>query len=130
MSCQFPEWIEDSLIVGLSASRTFDPEGNCQKQTVDLTNLNEVVKLTKKEEVDTFSSQIIHGQMKTLLLGNNMHVMTQSLKEGDEPHLPHGLSVVNTYANVISGSMWVAVVVETWWLPWSLLPRVLKLPKW
>ena len=49
--------------------------------------------------------------MKTLLLGNNMHVMTQSLKGGDG-HLPHGLSVVNTYTEVISGSKQVAVVVK------------------
>ena len=71
---------------------------------MDLTDLNEAVKTTKREEVDAFSSKIIHGQMKTLLLGNNMHVMTQSLKGGDGPHLPHGLSVVNTYTKVISGS--------------------------
>ena len=51
--------------------------------------------------------------MKTLLLGNNMHVMTQSLKVGDGPHLPPGLSVVNMYTKVISGSKWVAVVVKT-----------------
>ena len=81
-------------------------------QTVDPTDLNEVVKTTKKEEVDAFSSKIINGQMKTLLLGNNMHVMTQSLKGGDGPHLPHGLSVVNTYTKVISGSKRVAVVVK------------------
>ena len=81
-------------------------------QAVDPTDLNEVVKTTKKEEVDAFSSKIIHGWMKTLLLGNNMYVMTQSLKGGDGPHLPHGLSVVNTYTEVISGSRWVVVVVK------------------
>ena len=54
-------------------------------QTVDPTNLNEVVKKTKKEEIDAFSSKIIDGQTKTMLLGNNMHVMTQSLKGGDGP---------------------------------------------
>ena len=41
-----------------------------------------------------------------------MHVMTQSLKGGDGPHLPHGLSVVNMYTEVISRSKWVAVVVK------------------
>ena len=50
--------------------------------------------------------------MKTLLLGNNGHVMTQSLKGGDGSHLPHGLSVVNTYTKVISGSKQVAVVAK------------------
>ena len=73
-------------------------------QAVDPADLNEVVKTTKKEEVDTFLSKVMHGQMKTLLLGNNMHVMTQSLKGGDGPHLPHGLTVVNTYTKIISGS--------------------------
>ena len=82
-------------------------------QTVDLTDLNKVVKTTKKEEVDTFLSKIIQGQTKTLLLGNNMHIMTQSLKEDDGPHLPHGLSVVNMYTEVISGSKWIAVVVKS-----------------
>ena len=52
-----------------------------------------------------FLSKIVHGQMKTLLLGNNIHVMTQ-------PHLPHGLSVMNTYTEVISGSKSVVVVVK------------------
>ena len=52
-------------------------------QTVeDLTNLKEAVKITEKEEIGSFSSKIIHGQMKTMLLENNMHVMTQALKRG------------------------------------------------
>ena len=41
-----------------------------------------------------------------------MHIMAQSLKGGDGPHLPHGLNVVNVYTKVISGSKWVAVVVK------------------
>ena len=57
-------------------------------QTVDPTGLNNVVKMTKKGEVDAFSSKIIHGQMKTLLLGNSMHVMTQSLKGVIDPTCP------------------------------------------
>ena len=71
-------------------------------QTVDATNLKETVKMTKKEEIDAFLSKIIHGQMRTMLHGNNMYVMTQALKGGDGPHLLHGLSVVNTYIKVIS----------------------------
>ena len=81
-------------------------------QAVDLTDLKEAVKMTKKEEIDAFSSKIIHGQMKTMLLRNNMHVMTQALKGGDGPCLPLGLCVVNTYTEVISGSKQVAVVVK------------------
>ena len=94
-------------------SQTFDSEGNCQNYTVGPTVLNEAVKMTKKEEVGTFSSKIMHGQTKILLLGNNIHVMTQFLKRGDGPLLPHGLSVVNMYTKVTSGSKQVAVVVKS-----------------
>ena len=41
-----------------------------------------------------------------------MHVMTLSLKGGDGPHLPHGLSVVNTYTEVTSASKHVVVLVK------------------
>ena len=54
--------------------------------TGDPTNLNKVVKTTKREEIDTFSSKIIHGQTTTLLLGSNMHVKTQTLQGGDGPN--------------------------------------------
>ena len=81
-------------------------------QTVDLTNLYKVVKTIMEEEIDTFSSKIIHGQTKTMLLGNNMQVMMQSLKGSDGPHLPHGLSVVNTYTKVTTRGKKVAVVVK------------------
>ena len=99
-------------------------------QAVDPINLDEAFKTTMKEEGDAFSSKIIHGWMKTLLLGSNMHVVTQSLKRGDGPHLPHGMSVVNMYTEVISGSKWVAVVVQNWQQSQSLSPRALKWPKW
>ena len=49
-------------------------------QTVDPIDLKEAAKMTKKEEIDAFLSKIIHNQIKTMLLGNNMYVMTQALK--------------------------------------------------
>ena len=81
-------------------------------QIVDPNNLKEVVKMTKKEEIDAFTSKIIHSQTKTMILGKNMYVMTQSLRRGDGPYLPHSLSVMNMYNKVISGSKWVVVVVK------------------
>ena len=81
-------------------------------QTEDQTNLKEVVKMTNTEEVDTFLSKVMHIWMKTMLLRNNMNVMTQVLKKGDGPYLPPSMSVVNTYTKVISGSKWIAVVVK------------------
>ena len=81
-------------------------------QTVDLTNLNEAVKTTKREEIDAFSSKIIHGQIKTMLQDNNMHVMAQTLKEDDGPDLPHSFSFMNTYTKLAIGNKQVAVVVK------------------
>ena len=72
-------------------------------QPEQLTDMKVVVKMTKKDKIDAFSSKFIHGQTKTVLLGNNMHIMTQFIKGGDGPHLPHRLSVVNTYTKVTSG---------------------------
>ena len=94
-------------------SRTFDSGETAMHQIVDPSNLKETVKMTKKEEIDTFLSKIIHSQMKTMLLGNNMYVMTQVLKGDDGTHLPHCLSVVNMYTEVISGKKVVVVVVKT-----------------
>ena len=65
-------------------------------QTPGLTDLNEAVKTMKQEEIEAFSSKIVHGHIKTVLLGNNMYIMTQALEKGEEPCLPHGLSVGNT----------------------------------
>ena len=81
-------------------------------QIVNLTDLNEVVKMTKKEEVDVFLSKIIHGQTKNPAPGKQ-HECNDSISErGDGPYLPHGLSVVNTYTKVISGSKQVVVVMK------------------
>ena len=97
---------------------------------LDQTNLKEVVKTIKKEEVDAFSSKVLHGQIKTMLLRNNMHVMTQVLKEGVGPHMPHGLSVVNTYTKVFSGSKWVAVVVKNLMVFPITIAKGIKVARW
>ena len=81
-------------------------------QTLDLTNLNEALKVIKKEEIDAFSSWIIQARIKTIILGNNMHIMMQTLKRGDGLCLPHGLSVMNTYIQMTTRSNRVAVVVK------------------
>ena len=69
-------------------------------QTMDLTNLNEAVKTMKKENIDAFSSKILHTWTKTMSLGSNMHVMMQSLEEEEGCCLPHGWSVMNLYTEM------------------------------
>ena len=105
----------DELSTSLNRSRIAQLLACCQAELsiksdstalpkVDTTKLNEAVKTTKREEIDVYSSKIIHGQMKTLLLESNMHVMTQTLRGGNGTHLPHRLSVVTTYTKVTTGS--------------------------
>ena len=65
----------DELSVSLNGSRishllachqaelSFERE-TAANHTMDPTNLNEAFKMTKKEEIDTFSSKIIHTPMK------------------------------------------------------------------
>ena len=47
-----------------------------------------------------------------MFLSSNMHVMIQTLEEGDGPCLPHSLSIMNTYTKMTTGSKWVVVVVK------------------
>ena len=80
-------------------------------QTMGLTDLNEAVKMIKKEEIEAFLSKVIHAWTKTIFLGSNMHMM-QTPKGSDGCCLPHGLSVMNTYTEMTTGSKWVAVMVK------------------
>ena len=66
----------------------------------------------KLEEIDAFSSKVVHGCTKTVLLGNKMHVMIQAPGKGEEPSLPHGLSIVNTYTEMTTGSRQVTTVIK------------------
>ena len=45
-------------------------------------------------------------------LGSNVHVMMQALEERNGSHMPHGLSIFNTYTEMTTGSKRVAVVVK------------------
>ena len=49
---------------------------------------------------------------KTVLLGNNMYIMTQAPEKGEEPCLLHSLSMVNTYTEMTTGSRHVTVVIK------------------
>ena len=93
----------------------------------DLTDLDEAVKSMKWEEI-AFSSKIVYGHTKTVLLGNNMFIMTQAPEQGEEPCLPHGISMVNTYTKMTTGSRRVAVEVKTKQLYQLLSARATRLP--
>ena len=50
--------------------------------------------------------------MKTVLLGNNMYIMTQAPEKEEESCLPHGLSMVNAYTEMTTGNRHVTVVTK------------------
>ena len=81
-------------------------------QTMDLTDLNEAFKMIKKEDIEVFFIQDHTCQTKTTFLGSKMHMMMQTLEGDDGPCLSYGLSVMNTYMEMTTGSKWVAVVVK------------------
>ena len=144
----------DGLPVSLNVSRISHLLAGCQAELSlkndstaspmpDLTDLNEAVKTMKWEEIEAFSSKIVHGYIKMVLLGNNMYVMTQAPEKGKEPCLPHGLSMANTFTEIITGSRHVAVVIKnqtavpiiiskgikvTWVVPAQSLPPVEVMP--
>ena len=68
--------------------------------------------MTMWEEIEAFSSQIMHGHTKTVLWGNGMYMMTLTPEKGEERCLPHGLCVVNTYTKMTIGSKHVAIVIK------------------
>ena len=113
----------DELSVSLNGSRISHLLAGCKaeislkndtttSQIPGLTDLNEAVKTMKWEEIEAFSSKIVYGHTETVSLGNNMYVMTQAPKKGKEPCLPHGLSMVNTYTEMTTGSRHVTIVIK------------------
>ena len=78
----------------------------------DPTDFGKAVKTTKWKEIGAFSSKILVGHTKTVLLGNNMYIMTQAPEQGKEPCLPHGVSVTNTHIDMTTGSRCVAIAVK------------------
>ena len=63
----------------------------------DPIDLNKAMKTTEWGKIEAFSSKIIYGCTRTVL---------------QEPCLPHGISVVNTYTQMTTGSKHVAIVIK------------------
>ena len=70
------------------------------------------MKTTSQEEIEAFSSKIVHGHTKIVLLGNIMYIITQAWEKGEEPCLPHGLIMATTYTKMTTSSRHVAIVIK------------------
>ena len=104
--------------------------GTTANQNPSLTYLNEAVKTMIQEETEAFSSKIVRGHTKTVLLGNNMYVMTQAPGKGEEPCFPHDLSMVNTYTEMTTGSRCVAIVIKNQTAVPIIIGKGVKVTQW
>ena len=62
-----------------------------------------------------------------MFLGSNMHVMMQTSEEGDRPCLPRGLSVMNAYTQMTTGSKGVVVIVKNLTTDWITITKGVKI---
>ena len=90
-------------------------------QTMDPTDMNKIVKTIRSEEVVPPSLKIMHAWTGTKFLGSNMHVMAQTLEEGDGPCLPCNSSIMGICARMAVG----AGELQSWWGVWLLLQSLL-----
>ena len=92
-------------------------------QTMCLTDLNKPVKMIKKEEIDAFSSKIIHAQTKTIFLGGNMHVKTQTQEGVMDPACLTACVSQITIPRWLPGASELQLWWKTWLPLWSPSPR-------
>ena len=72
-------------------------------------SVDEVVRVSHKSKIPSFSHKVIHGSVGLVLQGYRMNVMTHGL-EKRSPLLPLGVDVQSAYATLAAGSNRVTVV--------------------
>ena len=81
-------WLRISyLLAGFQAELSLKNDATASP-IPDPTDLKKAVKTMEQEEIGAFSSKIVHGCTKVVLLGNNRYVMTQAPGKGEEPCFP------------------------------------------
>ena len=77
------------------------------------TDLDELVLLKNKTTIQAFESIILHCHTrKMMMMGYELHVMTQATYPEDGANLPNGVYVVKTYTELRDGSRNVSVVLR------------------
>ena len=61
--------------------------------------------MMKEEEIEIF-------HLKLCIVTQRLYMMTQTPEKGDEPCLPHGLCMANTYTKLTTGSKHIAIVIK------------------
>ena len=74
-------------------------------------HLDKKVVFKKKYTIQAFTSQIIHcWTKKTMMVGYQLHVMTQALYLEDEAHLPNSMYMLKTYTELKDSSQNVSII--------------------
>ena len=77
------------------------------------TDLDELVLLKNKVTIPAFESIILHcSTRRTMMMGYNLHIMTQATYLEDRANLPNGVYVVKTHTELRDGSHNVSVVLH------------------
>ena len=77
------------------------------------TDLDELILLKNKTDIPAFESIILHCRTRRMMMmGCNLHIMTQATYPEDRVDLPNGVYVVKTYTELHDGSCNVSVVLR------------------
>ena len=90
----------------------------------DPLDLDEKVLLTDKCTIPGFQSVVTQGStQRTMMMGNQLNVMTQAPYPKDKADLPNGLYVMRTYTQLKDGSRTVSLILR------NLTARPIHLPR-
>ena len=81
-------------------------------QTMGLADLNEAVKIIKKEEINTFCQRSYIPRQRSCFWAATYLWWCRPWQGGDRPCLPHCLNIMHAYTEMTTGSKWVAVIVK------------------
>ena len=105
------EWVQGFQFHQASLGKRLKFPTNTAEDPVDL---DEKVLLTDKCTIPSFQSIIAHGHtQRTMMMGNQLNVMTQASYPEDKADLPNGLYIMRTYMELKDGSWNVSLCCET-----------------
>ena len=104
------EWVQGFQFCQASLGKRLKFPTNTAEDPLDL---DEKVLLTDKCTIPGFQSIITHGcTQRTMMMGNQLDIMTQAPYPEDKADLPNGLYVMRTYTELKDGSQNVSLVLR------------------
>ena len=104
------EWVQGFQFCRASLGKRLKFLTNTAEDPLDL---DEKVLLTDKCTIPGFQSAVTHGHtQRTMMMGNQLNVMTQAPYPEDKADLPNALYVMRTYTELKDGSQNVSLVLQ------------------